>query len=124
MPFNSSYKESLGGGNIAVSTWQEINRQSLLIDSAVEVSPPPSDPDLRFVHAPRRTDGSCVAVPPLLELRDIALDPSEDCCMRDSDTALGHHLDEVAVAQHVGDIPSDAENDDDAIKMAAMGERG
>jgi hypothetical protein len=38
--------------------------------------------------------------------------------MRDSDTALGHHLDEVAVAQLIGDIPSDAENDDRAIEVA------
>jgi hypothetical protein len=44
--------------------------------------------------------------------------------MRDSDSALGHHLDEVAVVQLVGDIPSDAENDDEAIKMAAMEEGG
>ena len=44
--------------------------------------------------------------------------------MRDSDSSLGHHLDEVAVAQLVGDIPSDAENDDEAIKMAAMEEGG
>jgi hypothetical protein len=27
--------------------------------------------------------------------------------MRESDTALGHHLDEVAVAQLVGEIPSE-----------------
>ena len=38
--------------------------------------------------------------------------------MREIDTALGHHLDEVAVAQLIGDIPSDAENDDCAIKVA------
>jgi hypothetical protein len=38
--------------------------------------------------------------------------------MRDSDTALGHQLGEVAVAQLIGDIPSDAENDDSAIKVA------
>jgi hypothetical protein len=42
--------------------------------------------------------------------------------MRDSDSALGHHLDEVAVAQLIGDIPSDAENDDCAIKVATMKE--
>jgi hypothetical protein len=39
--------------------------------------------------------------------------------MRDIDTALGHHLDEVAVAQLIGDIPSDAENDDCTIEVAA-----
>lgn len=39
--------------------------------------------------------------------------------MRDCDTALGHHLDEVAVVQLIGDIPSDAENDDSAVEVAA-----
>ena len=103
-------------------TQQEINCQSLSIDSTVEVRPAPSDSDVRFVHAPRGADGSCVTGLTLLELRDVALDPSEDCRMRDSDSALGHHLDEVAVAQLIGDIPSDAENDDCAIKVATMKE--
>lgn len=39
--------------------------------------------------------------------------------MRDRDSSLGHHLDEVAVAQLIGDIPSDAENDDCVIEVAA-----
>ena len=38
--------------------------------------------------------------------------------MRDSDSALGHHLGEVVVARLIGDIPSDTENDDRAIKVA------
>ena len=42
--------------------------------------------------------------------------------MRESDSALGHHLDEVAVAQFIGDIPSDAENDDCAVEVAAIEE--
>jgi hypothetical protein len=33
-----------------------------------------------------------------------------------------HHLDEVAVAQLIGDVPSDAENDDCAIKVATLKE--
>jgi hypothetical protein len=44
--------------------------------------------------------------------------------MGDSDTALGHHLDEVAVAQLIGDIPSDAENDDCAVEVAATKQGG
>jgi hypothetical protein len=39
--------------------------------------------------------------------------------MGEIDSSLGHHLDEVAVAQLIGDIPSDAENDDCAIEVAA-----
>lgn len=33
-------------------TQQKIDRESLLINSAVEVSPAPSDPDVGLVHAP------------------------------------------------------------------------
>ena len=39
--------------------------------------------------------------------------------MRDIDSSLGHHLGEAAVAQLIGDIPMDAENDDCAIEVAA-----
>ncbi|HJR06854.1 MAG TPA: hypothetical protein VJ842_06335 [Pyrinomonadaceae bacterium] len=42
--------------------------------------------------------------------------------MRDRDAALGHHLDEVAVAQLIGAIPADAENNDCAIEVAATEE--
>lgn len=44
--------------------------------------------------------------------------------MRARDSSLGHHLDEVAVAQLVGEIPSDAKNDDNVIKMAAREKGG
>jgi len=39
--------------------------------------------------------------------------------MGDIDSPLGHHLYQVAVAQLIGDIPSDTENDDCAIEVAA-----
>lgn len=39
--------------------------------------------------------------------------------MREIDSSLGHRLNEVAVAQLVGDIPSDAENDDCVIEVTA-----
>jgi hypothetical protein len=52
VPLNSSYEESFGCGNISMFTQQEINRESLLIDSAIKVSPSPSDSDIRLVNAP------------------------------------------------------------------------
>ena len=39
--------------------------------------------------------------------------------MRESDSSLGHNLYQVAVAQLIADIPSDTENDDCAIEVAA-----
>jgi hypothetical protein len=52
---------------------QEINRQSVLIDGAIEVRPSPLDPDVSLVYAPGSGDGSGIATPAFLELRDVAL---------------------------------------------------
>ena len=39
--------------------------------------------------------------------------------MRDINSSLGHHLDQVTVAELVGDVSSDAENNDGAIEVVA-----
>jgi hypothetical protein len=101
---------------------QEINRYSLLIDSAVEVSPPTSDSDVRFVHAPRSADRSGIVTPALLKLWDVALDPSQNCGVRYVYSALGHHPHQISIAEFVSDIPSHTENDDCAIEVAATKE--
>ena len=123
MLFNGSGKEPFGCGNISVFAQQEIDCQAALIDCTIQVSPPSSDSDVRFINTPRCTDRSRIAAPPLRELRDGALDPSRNGCMRDIDTALSHQLYQVAVAQLISDVSSDAENDDGAIKVATMKQR-
>jgi hypothetical protein len=72
---NCSDQESFGRGNISMFAQSEIDREPLPIDCSIEISPPPSDSDVRFVNSPRGTAGSCVVRPPLLELRDGALSP-------------------------------------------------
>jgi hypothetical protein len=118
-----SYEEPLRYSNVHVFAEQEIDCQAMLIDGAIEVGPSPSDSDISLVHSPRCADRSSISLPPLLELRDVALNPSEDRCMRDIDTALGHHLHQVTVAKFVVDVPSNTENDDCAIEVAATEER-
>ncbi len=39
--------------------------------------------------------------------------------MRDIDTALGYHLDQISVAELIGDVPSDTENNDRLVEVAA-----
>ena len=51
------------------------------------------------------------AIPLLLKLRDVALDPSEDGRMGENDATLSHHISKVAIAELIGDIPADAESD-------------
>ena len=113
-----SCKEPLGGSNISVFAQQEIDCEILLIDCSVEVCPPASNSDVRFICSPRSTDRSCVVVPELLELRDDVSNLSQDSRMRDIDAALGHHSHQVSGAKLVSGIPTDAENDDCAIKLA------
>lgn len=57
--------------------------------------------------------------PVFLELWDVALDPSQDCGVRDIDSALSHHFYQVAIAELVGNIPADTENDYSAVEVAA-----
>jgi hypothetical protein len=116
-------KELLSGCNIPVFGEQEIDCQAMFVDCSVEISPPASDSDVRLVHPPRSADWSSISLPALLELWDITLDPSQDCSMRESDTALGHHLYQVVVAKFVGNVPSNTEDDDRAIEVAATEER-
>lgn len=40
--------------------------------------------------------------------------------MRDIQTALGHDLNQISIARFVSDIPSDTENDNCAVEVAAM----
>jgi hypothetical protein len=98
---------------------QEIDRESPLIDCTVQVSPPPFDSDVSLVYAPRSADGSGIVTPAPLELRNVALDPSQDSGVGDIDTALGHHVYQITIAELVCDIPTDAENDDCAVEVAA-----
>ena len=124
MPLCCAREETLGGGNISTLAQQKINGESLLIDSPVKVPPAPSNLDICFVHASGCADLSSIATPTLLELRDIALNPSQDGSVGDIDTALGHHLDQVSIAEFVSEIPADTENDDCAIRVATMKHRG
>jgi hypothetical protein len=60
-----------------------------------------------------------VPIPALLELGDIPNDPSQNRRVRDLDTTLRHHRDEISIAQPVGDVPADAKLDDVSIEGAA-----
>jgi hypothetical protein len=44
--------------------------------------------------------------------------------MRERDAALSHQLYQVAIAQFISDVPSNTEEDDVAIKVATMKQRG
>jgi hypothetical protein len=48
------------------------------------------------------------------------LNPAEDSCMSQINTALCHHISRVAVAELVGDMPAGAQDDYGRIEKAAF----
>jgi len=60
------------------------------------------------------------AIPLLLELGDKALDPSQNSCMSQINSALSHHIAEVTVAELVSDIPAHAKNEYRRIEVSSF----
>jgi hypothetical protein len=82
-------EERLGGSDVSLGAKQEIDGLSLFVDSAVKIRPTAPDFDVGLIDAPGPSSWASEAVPVLLELRHIALDPAHDRRMRQGEPALG-----------------------------------
>src|ERR1700676_2522744 len=90
----------------------------LLVHSSVQIVPFALDRDVRLVNAPGTADRAGKSIPALLKCRNIPNHPSHDRRVRNDHTALGHHRNEISVAQAIGDVPAHAQNNDLGIKLA------
>ena len=63
-------------------------------------------PMLGFIDSPRAASGPSKAVPTLDELWGISPDPAQDRRMGQTESALGHHFDQIPEAQLVAQIPA------------------
>ena len=115
-------EEGLGRRDVPFGAQQEIDSLSLFVDGTIEIGPAPFDFDVGFVDPPGATREAGEAVPALFELRDIALDPTHDRRVRQREPAFSHHLDEIAKAEFVSQIPADTEDNDLAIEVAPFEE--
>src|ERR1044072_9178605 len=70
-----------------------------------------------FVDAPRATGWRSKAVPAFDELGRITSHPAQDRRGSQRQSPFGHHLDQIAQAELVAQIPANAQNDDLSIKM-------
>ena len=113
-------EKRVGGRDIPLGAEQEVDRLSLLVDRAIEVSPAAFDLHVGLVDAPGGAGSVREAVPPLFEFRNIALDPAHDRGMGQGNSALGHHFHEISKAQLEPQIPAHAEDDDLPVEMAAL----
>src|SRR5947199_10121984 len=71
-----------------------------------------------LVAAPRSTHQPGVPAPPLLEFRDVPLNPAQNGRVREFDPALAHHIHQIARTQFVTEIPPDTQDDDLLVEMS------
>jgi hypothetical protein len=67
--------------------------------------------------------GYAKTIPALDELRRKALHPTHNRGVHQRQTALGHHLDQIAQAELVAKVPAYAENNDLSIEMSPIKQR-
>src|SRR5205823_13945268 len=98
----------------------EVDRLASLVHRPIEIPPLALNLDIGFIHSPAAANGTSILSPALLKRREELEDPAHNRGMRQTEPSLGHHLNEIAVAQLVAHIPTDAEHHDEAVKSMAL----
>src|SRR5262245_11095284 len=96
--------------------YKEQRRNSV---TALQVRPGAGDPDVGFVHPPGTIGMPKFATQTLIQNRCIALDPAPDRDVIHRQATLRHHLLQVAVAQRIAQVPSDAEYYDHVLEVSS-----
>src|ERR1700676_3493679 len=95
-------KERLRGGNAPIRSQHEVYAAPLLVNGSVQIVPLALDRDVGLVNAPGATDRAGKSIPALLKFRNIPNHPSHDRRVRNDHAVLGHHRNEISVAQAIG----------------------
>jgi hypothetical protein len=104
-------EEALRRNHVPLCRQQEVDGLAMLVDGAVEVFPDALDLYVRLIHAPVAADRALVFSGHLLDQRQKPNRPPVDRRMVDRNAALLHHFLEMPIAQRVGCIPPDANQD-------------
>src|SRR6202158_3102805 len=96
-------KERLRSGNAPIRSQHEVYAAPLLVHGSVQIVPFALDRDVRLVDAPGTADRAGKSIPAFLKFRNIPNHPSHDRRVRNDHAALGHHRNEISVAQAIGD---------------------
>jgi len=78
----------------------------------------PSNLYIRLIQPPGSTGTPELAAKPLIQKGRVMLDPAPDGDMIHRNSALCHHLFQIAVAQRIPQVPPHAQNDDDIVKVS------
>jgi hypothetical protein len=100
-------EEPLGGWLIALGCQQESNGLAALIHRPIQLVPLAFDLDVRFIQPPAVTHRPLAAAKRLFQLGAVLQDPTINRGVIQEDTTRLHHLFELAIAQRIGEIPTD-----------------
>ena len=84
----------------------EVDRLSTLVYRSIEVSPVPAHLDIGLIDLPGATSGPAKAIPAFDEHRCIPMHPAQDGGMSKMLSARRHHLDQIAEAELVAQVPN------------------
>src|SRR5665213_2912796 len=94
-----------------------LGREHTLIYRSIEVGPLAAHLNIGLIDSPGATSGPAKTIPAFDELRCIPLHPTQDGGMRKVQSALRHHLDQIAEAELVAQVPAHAQDDHLAVEM-------
>src|SRR5665647_1667618 len=101
-------KEAHGCGLVALSSQQEVGCLALLVYRAVKILPDAFDLDVGFVHSPTDTNRPLVFTKDFFKGGQKPDRPAVDRRMVDKHASFLHHFLKMAIAQRIGRVPTDA----------------
>jgi len=110
-------QEGFRCGYIAGPAEPEVDRLPTFVYRSIEVGLFAAHLDIRLIDSPGAASGPAKTIPALDELRCIPLHPTQDCGMSKVQSALRHHLDQIAEAELVAQVPAHAQDDHFAVEM-------
>src|SRR6266540_1881062 len=105
-------EEPACGFGVATTREEHVDDLAELVDGSEQVSPPPSDLQVRLVNVPPIPHDVATGSGGLGELRGEPLDPPVHRDVVDLDAAFGQELLDVPVGEAEPQVPTDRQGDD------------
>src|SRR6516164_9076731 len=124
MTYDCFPEQRFGRDDIAPGAKTKVHGSSLAIDRSIQIHPLAADLHVGLVDAPKGPDRPGEPVPAALELGCIVMHPAHNGGVDHRQAALGHHLYQVPEAEFEAQVPSHAQDDDLAVKVATLEQFG
>ncbi|OYR08391.1 hypothetical protein CEV33_3282 [Brucella grignonensis] len=123
MPGQSLADKVFGSFQLSGFTKQELDRIAIAVDCAIQIKPFAFDLYVGLVEVPFPRDLALSPIEALKQLGAEMQNPAVHRRMVHRDTAFRHHLLQIAQTKIVSQIPSNTQEDDGLIEMAAFEHR-